>query len=234
MVKLRNKNKCGVTHCSLSTFHITPADLACKRESVGLVRHLLCLNPETAPGACEVRHSNSDEKTSHSLTMRLRLALAARILCALSLVAAWAFPLASVSLAAPSEVWVDDGYTPSTPGWGVTHFSVIAGGILAWKSVNHDRWFVINHQRHGRNVETCPSDRDLRLGHLRGSASHGAFHGDGKPGVPGHVTPRHIDGIDHNIVGHGVGVPGRVKQAIALGGIGQEFCAGAQGRAGRP
>ncbi|MBA7470565.1 hypothetical protein ES707_05852 [subsurface metagenome] len=47
------------------------------------------------------------------------------------------FSLAGISLpspvlaAQPSEVWVDDDFTPDTPGWGVTHFDKIQDGIDA-------------------------------------------------------------------------------------------------------
>ena len=37
-------------------------------------------------------------------------------------------------LAQSSEVWVDDNFTPATPGWGVTHFSSIQDGIDAVSS----------------------------------------------------------------------------------------------------
>ena len=33
--------------------------------------------------------------------------------------------------AGPSEVWVDDDFDASTPGWGVTHFDNIQDGINA-------------------------------------------------------------------------------------------------------
>ncbi|GAB4506030.1 MAG: hypothetical protein Kow00123_01680 [Anaerolineales bacterium] len=48
-----------------------------------------------------------------------------------ALLAAWAFPLAFRGAAAPDKVWVDDDYSPSTPGWGVTRFAAIPPALAA-------------------------------------------------------------------------------------------------------
>jgi len=50
------------------------------------------------------------------------------------------FSLAAISLpspawALPNEVWVDDDFTPATPGWGTTHFDNIQDGIDAVASL---------------------------------------------------------------------------------------------------
>lgn len=57
--------------------------------------------------------------------------LLATIMGLAAFLAAWAFPLATVSTAAPSKVWVDDDYTAATPGWGVTHFASIPPAVAA-------------------------------------------------------------------------------------------------------
>jgi len=36
-----------------------------------------------------------------------------------------------ISPSAPETVWVDDDYTPSTPGWGITHFADIPSALNA-------------------------------------------------------------------------------------------------------
>ncbi len=52
------------------------------------------------------------------------------ILFALGLVLSFSLVTAVPVLAVP-EVWVDDGFTPATPGWGTTHFATITNGIIA-------------------------------------------------------------------------------------------------------
>jgi len=73
----------------------------------------------------------SKPKSMHTPNARRRLTLVATIIGLAALLAAWAFPLATVSTAAPSQVWVDDDYSPSTPGWGVTHFAAIPPALAA-------------------------------------------------------------------------------------------------------
>ncbi len=67
----------------------------------------------------------------HTPNARKGLTLVATIIGMAALLAAWAFPLAIMSRAAPSQVWVDDDYSPATPGWGVTHFAAIPPALAA-------------------------------------------------------------------------------------------------------
>ena len=67
----------------------------------------------------------------HTPSARKGLTLVATIVGMVALLTAWAFPLAAVSTAAPSQVWVDDNYSPATPGWGVTHFATIPPALAA-------------------------------------------------------------------------------------------------------
>jgi len=50
---------------------------------------------------------------------------------ALGLVLSFSLVTAVPAAAAPAEVWVDDDFTSSTPGWGVTRFDSIQDAILA-------------------------------------------------------------------------------------------------------
>jgi parallel beta-helix repeat protein len=52
------------------------------------------------------------------------------ILLALGLALSFSLAIAVPALAVP-EVWVDDDFTPATPGWGVDHFATIQAGINA-------------------------------------------------------------------------------------------------------
>ena len=53
------------------------------------------------------------------------------VLLTIVLVCLLAVGLSSLVLAQPPEVWVDDDFTASTPGWGTTHFDSIQDGIDA-------------------------------------------------------------------------------------------------------
>lgn len=60
----------------------------------------------------------------------LRLMLAF-VLAAMALSVAVAPFAAGAALDPPTEVWVDDDFNSSTPGWGVTHFNKIQDGVNA-------------------------------------------------------------------------------------------------------
>jgi len=55
----------------------------------------------------------------------------ASVVCMVALLAVWAFPLARVTTAAPSQVWVDDDYSAATPGWGTIRFASIPPALAA-------------------------------------------------------------------------------------------------------
>ncbi len=73
----------------------------------------------------------SKPKSMHTPHARKGPNVAAAIFCVAALLAAWAFPFALRSAAAPDKVWVDDDYSPSTPGWGVTRFAAIPPALEA-------------------------------------------------------------------------------------------------------
>jgi len=65
-------------------------------------------------------------------TRKLRLALTALTLLVLLLTVFGAVPVSPVGAnGPPDEVWVDDDYDATTPGWGTTHFDKIQDGIDA-------------------------------------------------------------------------------------------------------
>jgi hypothetical protein len=53
------------------------------------------------------------------------------LMLVIALVATSVFITVPTVKALPTEVWVDDDYTPATPGWGYDHFNSIQAGINA-------------------------------------------------------------------------------------------------------
>ena len=120
--------------------------------------------------------------------------------------------------AQPSEVWVDDDFTPATPGWGTTHFDKIQDGIDA--VANGGTVNVAAGTYTATSISSIVITKPLTLS---GESMYNTIIDGGMWGASGAGWPKGIHSYADNVIIEQFTIQGFTGDLISTGGYGVVF-----------